>query len=259
MAEIWAVFGENEYTGKALQLLCDTEELANEVCGLMQRAADDGTAPLQETFYGQYTVEHWSVAGAMSEVPEAWDFHLSDWSRRLEEDLPDWYARLAPLLGVVPTFKGSLVNDFEGPEWDAFVADVYERWEEFDSCRVTIPGEGMWGKKLPDFAGVPLVGMNNMPLDGGFEWQDIYQGSGIDLEPDDLVYRRWKNKIWFAYEEDGEDDKGIRQKILDVLKPVGFPGFFTAGMGYVLMESADFEKASKRVFETLGVLGRAST
>jgi hypothetical protein len=261
MMEVWAVFCENEYTGKALQMLCGSEELANEVCALMQDAADDGTPPLQETFYGEFSVEGWQVAETMAQTPEAFylaDVLVGDWLERLEEDLPDWYLRLAPILGVVPTFKGSLVNPFEGPEWETYVADVYARWDEHDSCRVTIPGEGMWGKQLPEFGGVSLVGMNNMPLDGRYAWQDIYQGSGINLDPDDLVHRRWKNRIWFGYTEDADDKEvgtGQRQRLLDLLKPIGFPGFFCPGMGYILMEEPEHEVAAAKVFEVLGELG----
>lgn len=115
---------------------------------------------------------------------------------------------------------------------------IYETWEDLLPCRIRIctdnNGENMWGKLLPD----GTYGINNMPLNPAYQWQDIVRSTNIEDE-DQLIHRRWNRKCWFAFEE--EDTKGessaFREKIMEALTAAGcYPGFFTKGVGYALFQ-----------------------
>ena len=97
MKKVWAVICENEY-GTSHEILCGSEDLANQVCALMQAAADDGTEPLQEYFYGHYFVQESLVAEGPAEVAKAWTLH-EQMKKDTDELPPGWGERLKMLLG----------------------------------------------------------------------------------------------------------------------------------------------------------------
>ncbi len=158
-------------------------------------------------------------------------------------------------------------------EFLTYLEDVYERWDEFENCRAYVPGEGMWGKVLPEFQGQSLVGLNSMPLTDKFEWQDIYLGGPVQVDPPyndgtlDLttearVHRRWHNKVWYKYTdlEDKDAESALRQDLMDTLKTAlgeahVHPGFMWAGLGYALIDIEDWREAGEAVDAALGTKG----
>lgn len=126
---------------------------------------------------------------------------------------------------------------------------VYDTWDDLPHCKIRIctdnNGENMWGKLLPD----GTYGINNMPLNDAYQWQDIVRSKNI-VDEDQLIHRRWNRKCWFAYEE--EDTEGessaLREKIMEALSAVGcHPGFWSRGVGYALFQ----EKLSDEECEEL--------
>jgi hypothetical protein len=123
--------------------------------------------------------------------------------------------------------------------------DLYERWDEFEDVRFTIPGETMWAKQLPDGA----LGLNNNPLDPKYRWQDVV----IDGE---VVHRRWTTRIEYRYKHlaDKTQDLKQREALYEALKPLGSPSFFMPGMGFLLSEEA-VPVVHERMESTLTELG----
>lgn len=114
--------------------------------------------------------------------------------------------------------------------------EVYENWDSLPDGKISLAGEGLWVKRLPNGD----VALNNNPLDENYRWQDVVRNGKV-------IHRRWNTMIWFFYEpasDDGktineEKDKERRRAIGDAIKPIGNPNFFWAGRGYALMLSED--------------------
>lgn len=137
----------------------------------------------------------------------------------------------------------------------AYTPPDYTKLEDLPDCRIQIAkdndgGENLWGKTLSD----GLVVLTNEPLHGEFRWHDVVRRQGTWP---DLVYRRWKLKVQFSYTKE-EVGTEVRQAILDALKPIGHPGFFSSGYGHVFLEDkADGEERVRAAFgdliDTLGI------
>jgi hypothetical protein len=137
---------------------------------------------------------------------------------------------------------------------------VYAEWYEYPDCRFHIPGEGMWGKVLPDFEGTKLVGLNSAPIDGSFMTYDIHVAAESgNYYSSSRVHRRFYQKVYFRYQkaEDDDADKQIRAAIRDRLAEsldIGNYdlGYFCPGVGYVLSPVEDWRQAGEEVDAALG-------
>ena len=116
--------------------------------------------------------------------------------------------------------------------------EIYKNWDTFPDCKMHITGESIWGKVLPD----GTYGINNTPLSNVYQWQDIVRSKELpeDEAQNLIIHRRWKLQLHYRYEEpEGatkEESAEQRLKIYDVLKPLGDPGFWCSGVGYILFE-----------------------
>ena len=142
-------------------------------------------------------------------------------------------------------------NEGQSPNYDT----VYDQWDDLPNCRITIPGEGLWGKELPD----GTYGINNMPLSETWQWQDIVRSKNLnDTDPEQLVHRRWLHKLWFSYDEpEGEEEAlEVRGKILEALKPLGSSGFFCKGQAYLLIqEEISPDECRSNIVKALDAVG----
>lgn len=115
--------------------------------------------------------------------------------------------------------------------------EIYEGWSSLPQCRVHINtgdgGENLWGRSLPD----GTRGLDNNPLNDGYRYQDIVESTGSAPK---VLHRRWNAMVWYEYDEPEDKDEALvrRKVLLSVLKPIGFPSFFTVGTGYVLLKDA---------------------
>lgn len=109
-------------------------------------------------------------------------------------------------------------------------------WAKLDDCRVHIPGENMWGKKLPD----GTVAINNDPIDHDYFWQDIVKVHSNN-DAGEVVHRRWQVKIWFKYEPAKTENKDIerRKELLKATRLIGHMSFFTTGLGYIYIKKPE--------------------
>lgn len=116
---------------------------------------------------------------------------------------------------------------------------IYANWEDLPDCRVYLPDESLWGKKLPD----NTYGINNVPMFGVYRYHDIVKSQNIveDRVDDLLAHRRWNGMFMFSYKEpEGsteEESIEIRQKIFEALQDVGLLGFMWKGLAYLMCET----------------------
>jgi hypothetical protein len=137
---------------------------------------------------------------------------------------------------------------------------VYEDWDSLPDCRMYIPGESLWGKVLPD----GNYGVNNVPLSGAYRWQDIVLTKQLSEEDSEklIVNRRWKSQVWFRYTvPEGatkEELREVRGKIYEAFLPLGHPGFYFDGVGYILIErevsDEEIYPVIDKILADLGVL-----
>lgn len=117
--------------------------------------------------------------------------------------------------------------------------EIYEEWESLPDCRVYLPDENLWGKKLPD----GTYGINNAPMFGAYRLHDIVSSQDIEDEKIDklLVHRRWNGKFNFRYNEPEdtteEESMEMRKKIYGALEDLGLSGFLWKGLAYLLCET----------------------
>jgi hypothetical protein len=136
-------------------------------------------------------------------------------------------------------------------------AKIYEEWETLPDCKLHMPGEGLWGKVLPN----GYYGVNNMPLHHSYRWQDIVRLRELPDEDDAdkvIVHRRWKTQTYYRFTEPAEKDQAMemRQKLYDALKAIGHPGFVWPGLGYVLLEEEMSDmSAFEKIIEALSSTG----
>lgn len=144
----------------------------------------------------------------------------------------------------------------EESSWD----EIYKNWESYPNCKVRIEGsipEGMWGKELPN----GLIGINNNPLANEWLWQDIVRTRRLeDTEEsvkEQLVHRRWQLQIFYGYvAAEGSEEKPQRRRILDLLEPLGHPGFWSSGVGTLLIaDEIEYGAAVKKVHALLEAHG----
>lgn len=132
---------------------------------------------------------------------------------------------------------------------------VYANWDSYKDCRVRIPGERLWGKELPN----GLYGISNVPLHEQYRFQDIVRATHLPVEAADrlILHRRWKLVIDYKWAEPEDEAVAIveRQKILDVLGPLGFPGFYMPGYAYLFLEGGTEAEAHKMITTALAGLG----
>ncbi len=104
---------------------------------------------------------------------------------------------------------------------------IYNKFDELPDGKITLEGEGLWCKKLPN----GMVVLNNNPLSDNYRYQDIINGVVV-------IYRRWRLKLRFRYPvvENAGTNLKRRKAILKALKPFGEVSFFVEGMGYILLE-----------------------
>jgi hypothetical protein len=124
---------------------------------------------------------------------------------------------------------------------------IYGGWNSLPDCRIRLDlGDGvehLWGKMLPD----GTFGINNMPLDASYQWQDIVSSQELRNSAA-LIHRRWKCKTYFCFKEDPKGDQTLRQTIAETLQARGlYPGFWTTGVGYALFKEDLGEEASQKV------------
>jgi len=150
------------------------------------------------------------------------------------------------------------------PEFDPeYLDEVYDRWDSYEDGRFYLKGESMWCKVLPDYKGMRLVGLNNMPVTDGFMLHDIFEGEpNKDFVKGQLRHRRWHREVPFNYDhdEDKEKDKVIRDQIRDRVETRLGEGqchlsWWCPGVGRVLVVEDDFQVAGEMVDEALGDLG----
>ena len=103
-------------------------------------------------------------------------------------------------------------------------AKVYEDWDSLPDCRIRIDlygngGEHLWGKELPD----GTFGINNMPWQQEYTWQDIVRSTTI-RDTKALIHRRWKLKLSFDVVTYGDDTR--RRAICDALPAKGLSSGF---------------------------------
>lgn len=117
--------------------------------------------------------------------------------------------------------------------------DIYEKWDEFHSCRVRISprneGENLWGRVIPGVG----VGIDSNPLAPELRWQDIVDPKSTKYGLPKLLHRRWNVQIHFKYQhlETEAADFPRREKIFMAVKAVGgHASFFLPGIGFILME-----------------------
>ena len=65
---VYIVVCNNEYAENTIEFVCDNKILAEQVKNLMQSAADDGTPPLQEWFYGRYSIQEYNVSSKLKNL-----------------------------------------------------------------------------------------------------------------------------------------------------------------------------------------------
>jgi len=94
--KVYIVLCENEYYESQIEFVCETRRLAEQVRDLMQAAADDGTRPLNEWFYGRYSVEEYEVSFSFNKLK-----NLNTVMRNFDSSkMPKaWRAKLKPLEG----------------------------------------------------------------------------------------------------------------------------------------------------------------
>ena len=140
--------------------------------------------------------------------------------------------------------------------------EIYERWDEFEDCRVRIPGENLWAKKLPD----GNYGLNNSPLHDEYRYQDIV--SSTHLPPDQaeslIVYRRWKHLLPFEWDESEDEEVAAprRKKMIEAFdgkqggRMLVNASFFCREHGYFLVagETSD-ARAWDRIQRRLSAIG----
>lgn len=134
--------------------------------------------------------------------------------------------------------------------WD----DIYTKWNSLPQCRIFIPGERLWGRKLPN----GMVGLDNSPLDGNWRWQDIVQSENDPT----IVHRRWNCRVWFKYTPAESEDKDLelRKAIFEASNKVGHCQFFSRGLGYVLLEKKEkAEEVVQVAFAALGYITEVSS
>lgn len=113
-----------------------------------------------------------------------------------------------------------------------------EKMEELPDCRVTIPGEGMWGKKLPD----GNIIINNVPLNTGYRYKDVVSPKeyGMDGERK-IIFRFFLGQVWFKYQpkKTETEDRELRKSFVKALEGIGEPGFALPGYGYLNCRTND--------------------
>jgi len=133
---------------------------------------------------------------------------------------------------------------------------VPEVWDKLPDCRIHLDlddgGERLWGKVLPD----GTFAINNLPLDGRFQWMDIVRTKNI-RSTEDLIHRHWKLKLYYLWDEPTfTDAMPKRREILDALKSNDLhPGFFCRNVGYALFTSDDVQASKQRLIDTLAKVG----
>lgn len=94
-----------------------------------------------------------------------------------------------------------------------------------------------------------LFGINNVPLQSEYQWQDIVTSKDIrDLKS--LRHRRWNSKLYFQYNEESAAPAAMKQRkaIADALQAKGYePGFWSEGVAYALFEKVLEEAESFRL------------
>lgn len=144
---------------------------------------------------------------------------------------------------------------------DVDYSEIYKNWDDYPDCRISIPGESLWGKQLPG----GLIGIGNVPLSGYWMWQDIVRtkdlGESEEAVKASLVHRRWKHKLYFQYEalQDATDEEltDQRKTVFHALKSLGHPGFWSDGTAYLLIEQEDMspQQCFENITKALAVVG----
>lgn len=137
-------------------------------------------------------------------------------------------------------------------------SEIYEKWDSFPDCGMSLPDESFWGKALPD----GNYGINNVVLSDNYRLHDIVLTRNVTEEDAEklIVHRRWNTRVFFRYnvpeQATEEESTELRKKIWDALQPLGLPGFFFSGVGYVMFEdNLPLKEAFERVSATLAEVG----
>lgn len=124
--------------------------------------------------------------------------------------------------------------------------DLYptETWVCLPACKVLLRGAGdtyeerVWARQVPGHEN--LVGLDNIPLNPLWRWQDIVEVSGGVVVS--RVHRRWNQEVIFKYKpKEGEADFQQRSRIYDTLAPLGYANFLLPGLVSVYFEDANMD------------------
>lgn len=133
-----------------------------------------------------------------------------------------------------------------------YTDDIYKGFADLPSCRIRIDmgdgGENLWGKELPD----GNYALDNDPVHGEWRWQDIV-GSRSLSDEGQLLYRRWKGRVYYTYDVAGDD--ASKQALWRALSELGKPALSYMGMGMVLLKEED--GAEEKVAEILSRFPKA--
>lgn len=139
--------------------------------------------------------------------------------------------------------------------------DIYDNWDSLPDCKMSLPDETFWGKKLPD----GTYGINNVVLNDHYRLQDIVKSPTLPDSAEDatnlILNRRWKGMGYFYYTtpeafQTKEEKQEFRRKLYEAIAPLGQPGFIWDGLGYLMVEGTKTgEEIWKLVKETLATVG----
>lgn len=108
-----------------------------------------------------------------------------------------------------------------------------ERDKQYPYCRVSIPGENLWGRQLDPNTAI----LCNSPIDSKYQFGDIV--SLQNGKVDKILFRPYPVWLGFIYEFSLGDERKIRNGIFNAVKAQGYVSFFCAGRGNVLLEGEE--------------------